>query len=293
MKCSLGIFAYNEEKNIGKLLETVLTQELNQVQIEEIFVFADGCTDKTISIAQDFAKKDARIKILTEKKRMGKSMAVNIFLNLAKNDILVMESGDTIPGKNTVENLVRPFFNKNVGMVGSRPVPLDNPKTFMGFATHLLWELHHQISLVNPKMGEMVAFRKVFKKIPLTAVDEAYIEGLIREKGYQIIYLPQAIVYNKGPENIRDFLRQRRRIFCGHFQLRKEIGHRVSTLDIARTCSLILKDFKFNFQYLFFTPAVIFLEALSRFLGWWDYKTGKSHLIWEIAESTKNLEDRK
>ncbi len=33
IKCSIGIFAYNEEKNIGKLLEVILNQELNRVEI--------------------------------------------------------------------------------------------------------------------------------------------------------------------------------------------------------------------------------------------------------------------
>lgn len=293
MKCSLGIFAYNEEKNIGRLLEAILSQELNKIQIEEIFIIADGCTDKTIIIGQDFAKKDPRIKILARKERQGKSTALNHFLNVAKNDILVIESGDTIPERNTIENLVGPFLNENVGMTGARPIPFDNPKSFWGFAAHLLWGLHHQIALQNPKMGEMVAFRKVFESIPPTSVDEAYIEGLIKKMGYQIVYVPEAIVYNKGPENIKDFLRQRKRIFWGHYHLKKEIGYQVSTINVFKTFCLILKNFKFNFQYLFFTPAVVFLEALSRFLGWFDYKIGKSYLIWDIAESTKSLETRK
>jgi len=293
MKCSIGIFAYNEEKNIGKLLEAILTQELNKIQIEEIFIIADGCTDKTVNIAKDFAKKDRRIKILSQRERQGKSKALNCFLKAAKNDILIIESGDTLPEKNTLENLIKPFSDLRVGMTGARPVPIDNPKSFMGFVTHLLWQLHHQISLDNPKMGEMVAFRKVFKSIPQTSVDEAYIEGLLKKMGYQIVYVPQAIVYNKGPENIKDFLRQRKRIFWGHYHLKKDIGYQVSTINVFKILYFVFKNFKFNFQYLFFTPAVIFLEALARFLGWLDYKTGKSHIVWDIAESTKSLETRK
>jgi len=290
MKCSLGVFAYNEEKNIGKLLEAILNQKLNQVEIEEIFVVGDGCTDRTIPIADSFAKKDKRIKVIDKKKREGKVSIVNLFLKEAKNDILVMESGDTIPAKDTVENLVKPFSNPKVGMTGVRPVPVDNPKTFMGFTAHLLWELHHQISFKNPKMGEMVAFRKVFNEIPPTAVDEAYIEGLLKNRGYQIVYQPEAIVYNKGAENISDFLRQRRRITWGHLHLKKETGYQVSTTNPFKTFFLILKNFKFSPRYLFFTPAAIFLEGLGRFLGWWDYKIKKkNHIIWEVAKSTKEL----
>lgn len=289
MKCSIGIFAHNEEKNIGKLLEAILSQEFQDVEIEEIIIIADGCTDNTVPLVQDFAKRDERIKILANPKRQGKAMAVNTFLKSAKEDILIMESGDTIPAQDAIENLIKPFLNPKTGMTGARPMPVDNPKTFMGFATNLLWELHHQIALKHPKMGEMVAFRKVFDKIPLTAVDEAHIEGLLKQKGYDIVYVPKALVYNKGPENIKDFVLQRRRIYWGHLHLKKEFGYQVSTANIFNTFGLILKNFKFNFQYLLFAPAVIFLEAISRFLGWWDYKIGKNHIVWKIAKTTKNL----
>jgi len=290
IKCSIGIFAYNEEKNIGKLLEAILNQKLNQVEIEEIFVVGDGCTDRTIPIAEEFAKKHQRIKVLAQEKRRGKASIVNLFLRSAKNEILVMESADTLPEKNTVENLVNPFSNPTVGMVGVRPVPVDNPKTFMGYTAHLLWELHHQISLEEPKMGEMVAFRNIIKEIPPTAVDEAYIEGFIKNKGYKVIYQPDAIVYNKGPENISDFLRQRRRIYWGHLDLKEKTGYQVSTSRPFKTLFLIFKNFKFSFRNLIFTPGAIFLEGLGRFLGWWDYKIKKkSHIVWDVAKSTKNL----
>jgi cellulose synthase/poly-beta-1,6-N-acetylglucosamine synthase-like glycosyltransferase len=300
MKCSLGIFAYNEEKNIGRLLKAILNQELNQVEIEEILIIGDGCTDKTIPIAKRFAEKDKRIKIFAPQKRLGKAGAVNLFLRKAKNNILVMESGDTLPKKNTMENLVRPFFDQKVGMTGARPVPVDNPKTFLGFVSHLLWELHHQISLKNPKMGEMVAFRKVFEKIPQTAVDEAYIEGLLKSKGYKVIYAPEAVVYNKGPETVSDFLRQRRRIYWGHLLLKESTGYQVSTTNLLKTFRLLFRiiptldstrpglvDRGRRGVYLI---GAIFLEALGRFLGWWDYKVKKrSHVIWEMAESTKEI----
>jgi len=291
MKCSIGIFAYNEEKNLGKLLQALLNQELNQVSIDEIIVVASGCTDGTVPISREFAKKDGRIKVLVQPRRKGKVSAINFFLKEAKNDILVMESGDTIPEKNAVENLVKPFKDQKVGMTGAHPIPLNNPKTFMGFAVSLLWGLHHQISLRNPKMGEMVAFRNVLKSIPKdTAVDEASIELLLKNKGYKLQYSPEAIIYNKGPENIKDFLIQRRRIYFGHLALKKEKGYRVSTLNNFQAIFLIFKNVPLNFQFFLFTPFVILLEALARFLGWWDYRfKKKGHVVWEIAESTKKV----
>lgn len=291
MNCSLGIFAYNEEKNIGRILDAVLKQRLDKVVIGEIFVVASGCTDKTADIVKKFIKKDSRIKLLEQRRREGKASAVNLFLKSARNDVLVMESADTLPEKDAVENLAKLFFDPSVGMTGARPMPTNNPDTFMGLTAHLLWNIHHQISLKEPKMGEMAAFRKIFGEIAATAVDEAYIEAVIKRKGYKIIYVPGAIVYNKGPESVSDFIKQRRRIFCGHLRLKKQLGYEVSTINPVNLFILILKNFKFNLRFLLFAPMAIIMEGAARLLGYWDYKIIKrDHTVWEMAETTKKLD---
>lgn len=299
LKCSVGVFAHNEEKNIGAVISRLLGQRTEKTEIKEVLVVVSGCTDRTVPIAQSFEGEHKRVKVLVQEKREGKYSAINLFLKNAGNDILVMESADTLPAKDTVEKLVRVFKDLEVGMAGTRPVPLNDPTTFMGFANYLLWELHHIISLETPKTGEMVAFRKVFNKIRPTAVDEACIEAVIKDKGYKVVYVPEAVVYNKGAETVSDFLRQRRRIFAGHLALKNKGGYEVSTMSGWRAFIALLKGFnskelEFKPKYLFFTPGVITLEVLGRVLGWWDYYVkGKSHIIWDMAKTTRDLSSRK
>src|SRR5260370_37203979 len=89
----------------------------------------------------------------------------------------------------------------------------------MGYAVHLLWRLHDRVARIPPKLGEVIAFRNVISGIPTTsAVDEISIQALISQLGYQLLYEPAGIGYNKGPLTIRDVLKQRRRIDAGHFQ---------------------------------------------------------------------------
>ena len=54
MDVSIGIMAYNEEKNIGNLLKTLLKQNLSFVK--EIIVVNSGSTDKTAKIVKKFTK---------------------------------------------------------------------------------------------------------------------------------------------------------------------------------------------------------------------------------------------
>ena len=291
LKCDVGIMAYNEEKNISRLLEALINQKLEKVKISHIFVIASGCTDKTEKIVAEYEKKDERIKLLTQEKREGKSSAINLFIKKSLSDILVLESGDTLPEKNTIDNLIKPFIDEQVGMTGSHIIPINKKKSPVGFAVYLLWHLHHLISLKKPKMGELVAFRKVFQKIPKTsAVDEANIEPLVKGLGYKIKYIPEAIVYNRGPGNVREFIRQRKRIYVGHLALKENQGYVVSTMSGIKVFFTLLSHMKFNIYYLLYTPFVILLEIWARILGAWDFYHKKdTHSIWEICETTKDL----
>jgi poly-beta-1,6-N-acetyl-D-glucosamine synthase len=289
--CSVGIMAYNEEQNIARLLLAVRKQKLEKVAIDNITIVASGCTDKTEEIVRKFAEGDPRIDLIIQKEREGKSSAINLWIKSAKAEVLVLESGDTIPDNNTIERLVSPFEDAEIGMAGAHPMPVNDPKLFLGFAVHMLWRLHHLIALTKPKMGEMVAFRNVIESIPTnSAVDEDSIEVEIIKKGYKTIYCPMAVVRNKGPENFSDFIRQRRRIYTGHLWLIKKFDRKVPTMSGFKILKFLAKDFRWNFRSVFYTPGVIFMEIWGRMLGGYDFYIKRSNpKIWDIAQSTKNL----
>lgn len=290
--CSIGIMAYNEEKNIARVLEAILSQKLKKVNISKIYVIASGCTDKTIPITKRIAKTDKRIKLLIQKRREGKSSAVNLFLKHTTSKVVVLVGADTISYDNVVEKLVAPFANENIGMTGAHPIPADSKDTFFGFTAHLLWEILHQVSLQSPKLGEMVAYRKIFERIPYASVvDEATVEPLIVGQGYKLLYVPDAVVINKGTESLSEFLNQRRRIHAGHLALMKVQGYSVSTLSKRRLMLAWVKTFRLEPRFIIYSPLVAVLELVARILGTYDYYFRKnSHTIWKMAPSTKRLD---
>jgi len=291
--CSMGIMAYNEEANIGRLLQAVISQRTAKVTLTEIVVVASGCTDRTESIVQDWATWDQRIRLVVQPQREGKASAINQFLPQAREKIVVLCSADLLPEADAIEELVAPFADPAVGMTAGRPVPVNDPGTFMGFAAHLLWNLHHQINLRSFKAGEMIAFRKIFERIPYhTSVDEASIEPVIRGQGYEARYVPTAVVHNKGPITVDDFLRQRRRIFAGHLAVRHTLGYNVSTMSGRKILWVVLRNLDWRPRPFFWTWAVAALEAYGRFLGRRDYKKRPDRRVWEIAKTTKDLKAR-
>ena len=288
---SMGIMAYNEESNIDRLLQAISEQIIPGASLIEIIVVASGCTDRTEELTRAAAASDSRIALLTQPTREGKASAINLFISRATGDIVILESADTVPLPGTIEKLVAPFLDPEVGMTGAHPVPVNGRETLVGFAVNLMWSLHHQIALISPKLGELVAFRNIIPEIPSdSAVDEASIEVAIRDLGYKLIYVPDAVVRNKGPETIRDFLTQRRRISAGHRYLSSRSDYQVSTYHSTRIFTVLLKQHTWKLRETLLTICAISLEALGRLLGYYDYHIRKRNpFIWDIAQTTKKL----
>ena len=289
IKCSVGITAHNEEANIAQLLQAMLNQRLHTVEITQIIVVASGCTDRTVDVVKEFQAGDPRLELFVQERREGKTSAINVFLRHAREAICVLESGDTLPHEDTIENMVRMFADPAVGMTGAHKVPVNTPEHIVGYLSHLRLKMEHQLCLEIPRLGELIAFRKVFDQIPPdVAMDEAFVEALVVRRGLQVRYAPDAVVFNMGPETVADFIRQRRRNHAGHLHLKEKYGYEVSSLGAPRLLKLALDEIWGAIRLIWVLGVLALLEGYSRMLGWYDYKVRKrTHVVWDIAWTTQ------
>jgi len=294
MKVTVGIPAYNEEANIGKILEAILSQELVKgISISEIIVAADGCTDRTVEIVKEYQQKNNLIKLLYQDKRLGLTFAVNNILKNAKGDILIMTCADTIPTKKVVSYLVSPFFNeKNIGAVVGRAVPVNDPNTMWSYIGHLFFKWNYSPDFLMVDFEAMTAMRKdLLEPIPPNTgiSNERYLHKVITDKGFKVIHAPNAIVYSKFPDNLKDFISQRRRNLFRHMQM-KRLGMDVPHISPAKGAMVVLKSLTLNPKKMFWLNVAVLLTFYCYILAWLDNIMGKSHAKWEMTESTKKVE---
>ncbi len=292
MSAAVGIMAYNEEATIASSVRSVLDQSGPHVNLRQVTVVASGCTDGTVSRARVAAADDPRFRTLEQTRREGKAAAITALLgSLKKEDPVVLVGGDTVLPAGSLEALLAPFDDPGVGMVGGHPVPVNETTTSMGRIVHLLWELHHQVALQDPKLGELVAFRRVLSALPATsAVDEAEIEALVRSQGLRLVYAPEALVRMRGPGTVSDFLAQRRRIHAGHLHLRGRQGYSVSTMSPVRIIPTLWRTWRSGSAGMGTVAAAVTLETLARCLGWWDARImGRDHSTWKLISSPKDM----
>ena len=128
---TIGIPAYNEEGNIAKLLESILRQKALSYSLDSIIVACDGCTDNTARIVKDISKERKIIKLLDDGQRLGKSKRLNQFYSIVNSDIFVAFDADVVlAGNNVLEEIVKAFDGRKVGLVGGRDIPFPTNRIF-------------------------------------------------------------------------------------------------------------------------------------------------------------------
>lgn len=104
MKLSLIVPAYNEEKYIDKLLDSVIKQS---IQPDEIVICNNCSTDKTVEVIDKY-KKILPIKLVNENHK-GINFAVETAWRKATGDLILKTDADSILPNNWVENIVNHF----------------------------------------------------------------------------------------------------------------------------------------------------------------------------------------
>ncbi|MGD0818505.1 MAG: glycosyltransferase [Methanomassiliicoccales archaeon] len=288
---SIGVCAYNEEKNIRHTLDSILAQIVQVSSVDEIIVVSSGSTDGTDVIVKEYGSKDSRIRLLRQEKREGKNSAVNAFMAIAKGDILVLVNADNNLSEGALDRLLAHFKDPKVGVVGGRPMPVNRKDTIAGFAVHMLWDMHHRLSLIYPKVGEAIAFRNLHIQIPTgMQSDEDLVRMDLEKQGYRTEYEPEAIIINKGPETVQDYWKQRTRVNIGERYMKRLFDFDIPTWDNRFLFQAYLGFLRDNSEQMIRMSAAIVLELLARVYASIYVKLDKGDkVIWSMVESTKNM----
>ncbi len=113
---SIIIPTYNEEKNIGRLLESIERQSFKNY---EVIVVDSNSEDNTVEIAKRY-----NAKVINESRR-GVSIAKNRGAKEAKGSILYFIDADTELFENTLEN-IKAAFDGNTACASGPIYPLEN-----------------------------------------------------------------------------------------------------------------------------------------------------------------------
>jgi len=224
---SIIIPAHNEEENIKDALESLVASDYDN---KEIIVVDDGSTDRTYDIVKKFSKKYP-VKLI-KGKHEGKARAINLAMKKAKNDYLVIVDADTTVNRDTLKNLVQPFQEDKVAAVASN-TRINLTKNIITWFQSLEYSISTAWNYICNKVGGLsvmspvCAFRKdVIKEIGGfrgdTAAEDYDICMIIEKAGYKIKMASSAVAYNKAPQTLSGWFKQRMRWEIGTSQVIKK-----------------------------------------------------------------------
>jgi cellulose synthase/poly-beta-1,6-N-acetylglucosamine synthase-like glycosyltransferase len=221
---SLLIIAHNEEKVIGRKIENSFALNYPKDKIE-IIVVDDESNDRTRNIVREYEK--FGVKLIEQNPRKGKASAINLGLKNANGEVIVITDANSMFHRDAIKNLVRHFSIPVVGGVGGRYEPKNPEGTHVGFGNLMYWkferfirEKESSIDSIVGMNGNIMAIRKgIIERIDENLLTEDFdITVSLREKGFRVLYEPEAFSWKPAPKSLRDEIIQKKRRVIGTIQ---------------------------------------------------------------------------
>jgi len=245
MNITIGIPAFNEEKNIGKVIIT-----LKKIT-NDIIVCDDGSNDLTKEIAEGLG-----VKVISHTKNMGYGEAIKSIFNEAKKkeaDILVTFDADGQHRPEDIMSLTKPIIDQEAEVViGSRFLKNEtNMPKYRKIGVKVLTKVTNMSikeNLTDSQSGLRAYQKKVLQNISLTDSGMGIsTEILIKshQKEFRIVEVPIQILYGKDTST------------------HNPVSHGTSVLLSTIKYTSIQHPLKF-----YGIPAIIFLLVGMSFMIW-------------------------
>ncbi len=293
---TIGICAFNEEKNIEAILASIIKQKRRNFSLVEVKVMDDFSSDNTRNIVTKFAKTNKLIKLVSGKDRRGKAYRLNSLYKQTTSDILITFDAD-VALKNVfvLESIVTSFKGKDIGVVNGNVLPMP-AETFVEkiiVTYEYFWrEITNQISKGNNifnSLGCLIALSKPFYKsleIPEKIVAEDHFIFLSAKKsGFKSKFSKSAIVYYRAPQNIHDYINQFARYFASHGNIEKYFGQEVEVNYLIPAKYKVRAYLKFFVNSPFLMSFAILLQIYQRVLFLIRKKSESN--VWTVITSSK------
>lgn len=293
---TIGLTVFNEEKNIAKLLKSLLNQDRRGFSLENIYVISDGSTDRTNSLVNKMAASNPLIILKRETTRRGKPARINQLFTYSNADGMVILDGDiTIRSRKTISRLVAPILNSPGYILTSGKAHYLTPKSFferiMKVGNDMWCEVKERT--VHAEMytceGQIRAFsRPLYKKLefPPYSADDVFPYLYVKKNAYNYVYVPEAKVYYGLPSNLQDFVKQHTR-----YLLSKAVQSKTFTQEMVSTHYVIGLPEKAStyIRYFFKKPFSVSLYTLFLVLPKIEVRLDSKAMSakWSIITSTK------
>jgi cellulose synthase/poly-beta-1,6-N-acetylglucosamine synthase-like glycosyltransferase len=216
-KVTYLITAFNEEKSIAAKLEDTLGLDYPKEKLE-VMVASDGSTDRTDEIVKGFAGRGVVLKRVEG--RVGKTATQNEAVKAATGEIIIFSDATTKYSKDAIRIIVRNYADEGVGAVSGRYEYINPTGAPVGIGTILFWKYENFIKSMQTRIrtitgccGCIYSVRKdAYVPLPQDIISDLVEPLKIIEKGYRIVFEPEAVAYEETTEKPSEEFKMRIRV---------------------------------------------------------------------------------
>ena len=255
IKASIYIPAYNAEKTITEVLDSVFNQS---IPFEEVIVVNDCSNDNTLNCLKSFKN----LNIINNDKNKGLSYCRNIALEKSKNEIVASIDSDVVLDKLWLEKISNHLKN-NIVLAGGNLIEKYTDNVYNNWRSVYYKQNWGNIDLLNPAFiygCNNIQSKKAWKKI------NGYDEKLksngedidysvrLRNESYDTFYCHEAKCYHLQNDDLKSLSA---RVWRYH-----SFGYKIKEINYFRFFKLVIKQINFflkrtvkelsNFNFKFF-----------------------------------------
>jgi len=216
-KVTFLITAYNEERSITAKLEDTLSLDYPKDKLE-VMVASDGSTDRTDEIVRGFATRGVVLKRVEG--RVGKTATQNEAVKAAIGEIVIFSDATTKYSKDAIRKIVRNYADEAVGAVSGRYEYVNPTGASVGIGTILFWKYENFIKSAQTRIKTITGCcgciysvrKKAYVLLPPDIISDLVEPLKIIEKGYRIVFEPEAVAYEETTEKPSEEFKMRIRV---------------------------------------------------------------------------------
>ncbi len=241
IKASIYIPAYNAEKTITEVLDSVLNQTL---QFDEVIVINDCSTDNTYNCLKSFKS----LNIINNSENKGLSYCRNIALENSRNDIVASIDADVVLDKFWLEK-ISINLKDNIMLVGGNLIEKYKDNIHNNWRSIYYKQNWGNENLHNPafvfgcnNIQRKVAWEKINgydEKLKSNGEDIDYSIRL-RKEGFDTFYCHDAKCYHLQNDDLTSLSA---RVWRYH-----SFGYKIKEINFFRFLRLVLKQVNFFFK---------------------------------------------
>lgn len=204
---SIGIPFYNAEKYLALSIQSVISQSYKNWKL---ILVDDGSTDNSLKIAQEFAARDSRIRVISDGENKKLPYRLNQLIVESKGEFIARMDADDIMHPQRLEKQLQ-FLekNKHYDLVSSGLISIDSQNKVKGF--RCVGQLYDEFSspnlsypIVHPSVMARKSWyeRNQYSLAYPRAEDFELWTRAIKSKDFKMAVLPDLLLYYREEGNL-------------------------------------------------------------------------------------------